>query len=351
MNHEERFNLSAWTLRHQSLVFFLMALIALFGLLSYKNLSQSEDPPFTFKVMVIQTYWPGATAKQVQEEVTDRIARKLQETPNIDFLRSYSRPGESLIFFNIKDSAPAAVVPETWYQVRKKVGDIAAQLPQGVQGPFFNDEFGDVYTNMYALEGDGYTPAQLHDYADQLRVELLRVPGVGKVDYFGDQNQHIYIDVSNAKLAKLGISPQQIGQAINEQNAIASTGVLTTGDDRVYVHPSGQFDDVDALADTLLHINGKSFRLGDMATIRRGYDDPPSQTMRFMGKQVLGIGVTMQPGGDVVHLGSALDEKMSVLQKRLPAGLKLSEVTSMPHAVSHSVDDFLESVAEAVTIV
>ncbi|WP_233843772.1 efflux RND transporter permease subunit [Dyella sp. 2HG41-7] len=351
MNHEERFNLSAWTLRHQSLVFFLMALIALFGLLSYKNLSQSEDPPFTFKVMVIQTYWPGATSKQVQEEVTDRIARKLQETPNIDFLRSYSRPGESLIFFNIKDSAPSAVVPETWYQVRKKVGDIAAQLPQGVQGPFFNDEFGDVYTNIYALEGDGYTPAQLHDYADQLRGELLRVPGVGKVDYFGDQNQHIYIDVSNAKLAKLGISPQQIGQAINEQNAVASTGVLTTADDRVYVRPSGQFDDLDALADSLLHVNGKSFRLGDIATIRRGYDDPSSQTMRFMGRQVLGIGVTMQPGGDVIHLGKALDEKMDVLQKRLPAGLKLSEVTSMPHAVSHSVDDFLESVAEAVTIV
>ena len=351
MSHEDRFNLSAWTLRHQSLVFFLMALIALAGVLSYKNLSQSEDPPFTFKVMVIQTYWPGATAKQVQEEVTDRIARKLQETPAIDFLRSYSRPGESLIFFNIQDSAPAAAVPETWYQVRKKVGDIAAQLPQGVQGPFFNDEFGDVYTNIYALEGDGYTPAQLHDYADQLRVELLRVPGIAKVDYFGDQNQHIYIDVANAKLAKLGISPQQIGQAINEQNAVASTGVLTTADDRVFVRPSGQLEDLDALANTLLSINGKSFRLGDIATIRRGYDDPPSQTVRFMGKQVLGIGVTMQPGGDVIHLGTALDEKVSVLQKRLPAGLKLSEVTSMPHAVSRSVDDFLESVAEAVGIV
>ncbi|GLQ88065.1 efflux RND transporter permease subunit [Dyella flagellata] len=351
MSHEERFNLSAWTLRHQSLVFFLMGLIALFGLLSYKNLSQSEDPPFTFKVMVIQTFWPGATAQQVQEEVTDRIARKLQETADTDFLRSYSRPGESLIFFNIKDSAPASEVPETWYQVRKKVGDIAAQLPQGVQGPFFNDEFGDVYTNIYALEGDGYTPAQLHDYADQLRVELLRVPGVGKVDYFGDQNQHIYIDVANAKLAKLGISPLQIGQAINEQNAVASTGVLTTADDRVFVRPSGQLEDVDALANTLLHINGKSFRLGDVASIRRGYDDPPSQTMRFMGQQVLGIGVTMQPGGDVVHLGKALDEKIGGLQKRLPAGLKLSEVTSMPHAVSHSVDDFLESVAEAVAIV
>ncbi|AHX13757.1 multidrug transporter AcrB [Dyella jiangningensis] len=351
MNGEGRFNLSAWTLRHQSLVFFLMVMVALFGLLSYSRLSQSEDPPFTFKVMVIQTFWPGADAKQVQEQVTDRISRKLQETPSIDFLRSYSRPGESLIFFNIKDSAPASSVPETWYQVRKKVGDIAAQLPQGVQGPFFNDEFGDVYTNIYALEGDGFTPAQLHDYADQLRAELLRVPGVGKVDFLGDQSQHVYVEVTNARLSKLGISPQQLAQAINQQNAVAASGVLTTADDRVFVRPTGQFDNVDALRDMLLHINNQTFRLGDIAIIHKGYDDPPSQQVRFMAQPVLGIGVTMQPGGDVIHLGKALDTATASLQKRLPAGLKLSEVTSMPHAVSHSVDDFLESVAEAVGIV
>ncbi|PXV61539.1 Multidrug efflux pump subunit AcrB [Dyella jiangningensis] len=350
--HEEgRFNLSAWALRHQSLVFFIMVMVALFGMLSYSRLSQSEDPPFTFKVMVVQTYWPGADAKQVQEQVTDRISRKLQETPSIDFLRSYSRPGESLIFFNIKDSAPASSVPDTWYQVRKKVGDIAAQLPPGVQGPFFNDEFGDVYTNIYALEGDGFSPAQLHDYADQLRAELLRLPGVGKVDFLGDQNQRITIEIANARLSQLGVTPQQIAQAINGQNAVASAGVITTGDDRVYVRPSGQFNDVAALEDTLLRVNGRSFRLGDVATIRRGYDDPPTQQMRFMSQPVLGIGITMQPGGDVIHLGKALDKAAVDLQKRLPAGLKLNEVTSMPHAVSHSVDDFLESVAEAVAIV
>ncbi|HEY0295940.1 MAG TPA: efflux RND transporter permease subunit, partial [Bordetella sp.] len=351
MNEQERFNLSAWTLRHKSLVFFLMGMIALFGMLSYKNLAQSEDPPFTFKVMVIQTLWPGASAKQVQEEVTDRIARKLQEIPSTDFLRSYSRPGESLVFFNLKDSAPASVVPGTWYQVRKKIGDIAAQLPQGVQGPFFNDEFGDVYTNIYALQGDGYTPAQRHDYADQLRTELLRVPGVAKVDYFGDQNQHVYIDIDNAQLAKLGITAQQIGQAINAQNAVASAGVMTTADDRVFVRPTGQLADTGTLADTLLHINGRSIRLGDIAVIRRGYDDPPGQLMRFMGKPSLGIGITMQPGGDVIKLGTALDQATQALQRRLPAGLELAQVTSMPSAVSQSVDDFLESVAEAIAIV
>jgi multidrug efflux pump len=351
MNQEGRFNLSAWTLRHPSLVFFIMVMVALFGMLSYSRLSQSEDPPFTFKVMVVQTFWPGADAKQVQEQVTDRISRKLQETPSIDFLRSYSRPGESLIFFNIKDSAPASSVPDTWYQVRKKVGDIAATLPPGVQGPFFNDEFGDVYTNIYALEGDGFTPAQLHDYADQLRAELLRVPGLAKVDFLGDQNQHVYIEITNARLAKLGISPQQLAQAINQQNAVAAAGVLTTGDDRVFVRPTGQFENVDALQDMLLRINNQSFRLGDIATIHKGYDDPPSQQVRFMAQPVLAIGITMQPGGDVIHLGKALDSATASLQKRLPAGLKLSEVTSMPHAVSRSVDDFLESVAEAVAIV
>ncbi|MBN3800202.1 efflux RND transporter permease subunit [Burkholderia sp. Ac-20392] len=348
---EGRFNLSAWALRHQALVVYLIALATLAGILAYTRLAQSEDPPFTFRVMVIRTFWPGATARQVQEQVTDRIGRKLQETPAIDFLRSYSRPGESLIFFTMKDSAPVKDVPETWYQIRKKVGDIGYTLPPGVQGPFFNDEFGDVYTNIWTLEGDGFTPAQLHDYADQLRTVLLRVPGVGKVDYFGDPDQRIFIEVNNAQLTRLGISPQQLGQAINAQNDISSAGTLTTADDRVFVRPSGQFDNVDAIADTLIRINGRTFRLGDLATVKRGYDDPAVTQMRSGGKAVLGIGVTMQPGGDVIRLGKALDAESKDLQAQLPAGLKLTLVSSMPHAVAHSVDDFLEAVAEAVAIV
>ncbi|PRE40299.1 efflux RND transporter permease subunit [Burkholderia multivorans] len=354
---EGRFNLSAWALRHQALVVYLIVLATVAGILAYTRLAQSEDPPFTFRVMVIRTFWPGATARQVQEQVTDRIGRKLQETPAIDFLRSYSRPGESLIFFTMKDSAPVKDVPETWYQIRKKVGDIGYTLPPGVQGPFFNDEFGDVYTNIWTLEGDGFSPVQLHDYADQLRTVLLRVPGVAKVDYFGDPAQRIFIEVDNAKLTRLGISPQQLGQAINAQNDVSSAGVLTTTDDRVFVRPSGQFDNVAAIADTLIRINGRTFRLGDLATVRRGYDDPAVTQMRTAasgtgaGKPVLGIGVTMQPGGDVIRLGKALDAQSKALQAQLPAGLKLTEVSSMPHAVSHSVDDFLEAVAEAVAIV
>ncbi|WP_269505170.1 efflux RND transporter permease subunit [Burkholderia sp. IMCC1007] len=351
LREESRFNLSAWALRHQALVVYLIALATLAGILAYTRLAQSEDPPFTFRVTVIRTFWPGASARQVQEQVTDRIGRKLQETPAIDFLRSYSRPGESLIFFTMKDSAPVKDVPETWYQIRKKVGDIGYTLPPGVQGPFFNDEFGDVYTNIWTLEGDGFTPAQLHDYADQLRTVLLRVPGVGKVDYFGDPDQRIFIEADNAQLTRLGISPQQLGQAINAQNDISSAGVLSTADDRVFVRPSGQFDNVAAIADTLIRINGRTFRLGDLATVKRGYDDPQVTQMRMNGKAVLGIGVTMQPGGDVIRLGNALDAESKDLQAQLPAGLKLTLVSSMPHAVAHSVDDFLEAVAEAVAIV
>ena len=350
--HDEgRFNLSSWALRHQALVVFLITLATLAGILAYTRLAQSEDPPFTFRVMVVRTLWPGATARQMQEQVTDRIGRKLQELPTIDFQRSYSRPGESMILFTMKDSAPVKEVPETWYQVRKKVGDIAATLPQGVVGPFFNDEFGDVYTNIYTLEGDGFSPAQLHDYADQLRTELLRVPGVAKVDYFGDPDQHVFIEISNAQLTRLAISPQQIAQAINSQNAVADVGTVTTADDRVFVRPSGQFSDLRALSDTLITIERKTFRLGDIATITRGYDDPPNTQMRANGHAVLGIGVTMEPGGDVIRLGKALGASGQRLRAHLPAGLALTEVSSMPKAVSHSVDDFLEAVGEAVAIV
>jgi multidrug efflux pump len=346
-----RFNLSTWALEHQPLVVLILLLVSLSGILSYRQLAQSEDPPFTFKVMVIRTFWPGATARQVQEELTDRIARTLQATPNVDFLNSYSRPGESTLFFTIQDSAPAAQVPETWYQVRKRVGDITYTLPAGVQGPYFNDEFGDVYTNIYALEGDGFTPAQLHDWGEWLRAQLLRVAQVNKVDFFADQEQRIFVEITNAELAKLALTPQAIATALDTQNAVAGSGVFTTADDRVYVRPSGQFSDVQQIADTLLRVHGHDVRLGDIARISHGYTDPPAEYMRFDHANVLGIGVTMARDGDVIELGKALDAKVRELQRALPAGLRLTQVASMPRAVAHSIDDFVEAVAEAIAIV
>ncbi|WP_321926780.1 efflux RND transporter permease subunit [Burkholderia sp. BCC1998] len=350
--HEEgRFNLSAWALRHQALVVYIIALATLAGILAYTRLAQSEDPPFTFRVMVVRTLWPGATARQVQEQVTDHIGRKLQETPTLDFLRSYSRPGESLLFFTMRDSAPTSDVPQAWYQVRKKVSDIATTLPQGVQGPFFNDEFGDVYTNVYTLEGDGFSSSQLRDYADQLRTALLRVPGVGKVSYFGDPDQHIYIEISNTQLTHLGISPAQLARAIDAQNSVASSGTLTTATDRVFIRPSGQFDSVSDIANTMVRINGRTLRIGDIAIVKRGNDEPAVSEMRMNGHAVLGIGVTMQAGGDVIRLGHSLDAQTARLRSELPIGLRLTQVSSMPNAVSKSVADFLEAVGEAVAIV
>jgi len=347
----ESFNLSSWALRHRALVLYAMIVIAVLGIVSYTHLSQSEDPPFTFKVMVIQAYWPGATARQMQQEVADRIARKLQETPNVDFLRSYSRPGEMQLFFNVKDSAPPGEVPYTWYLVRKKVADIAFDLPPGLVGPFINDEFGDVYTNLFTLEGDGFDAAQLHDYGETVRAELLHVKGVGKVDFIGDQTQKIFIELDNARIARLGVSIEAIAAALADQNAMAAAGTYTAGADRVFVRASGQFEDLAAIRDTLLRVNGRSLRIGDIATVRRGYAEPATQLMRFGGKNVLGIGATMQNGGDVIELGRGLDARLRQIQERLPAGLKLTEVSSMPRAVSRSIDDFVEAVAEAIGIV
>ena len=346
-----RFNLSTWALEHRALVVLILLLVSVAGILSYRRLAQSEDPPFTFKVMVIRTFWPGATARQVQEELTDRIARTLQATPHVDFLNSYSRPGESTLFFTIQDTAPAAQVPETWYQVRKRVGDIASTLPSGVQGPYFNDEFGDVYTNIYALEGDGFTPAQLHDWGEWLRAQLLHIAQVNKVDFFADQEQRVYVEITNAELAKLALTPQAIASALDTQNAVAGSGVFTTADDRVFVLPSGQFSDVDQIANTLLRVHGHDVRLGDIAHVAHGYADPPAEYMRFDHANVLGIGVTMAKDGDVIELGKALDTRVRELQRALPAGLKLTQVASMPRAVSRSIDDFVEAVAEAIAIV
>ncbi|NYT78554.1 efflux RND transporter permease subunit [Alcaligenaceae bacterium] len=346
-----RFNLSAWALQHRALVVFLIVMLTVSGALAYTRLAQSEDPPFTFRVMVIKTLWPGATARQVQQQVSDRIERTLQDMPLRDHTASYSRPGESTIFYFMNDAAPASKVPDEWYQLRKKIGDMAGELPSDVIGPFFNDEFGDVYTNIYALKGDGYSPAQLRDYADKIRTVLVRAEGVAKVHYFGDQEERIVVQVPNATLSQSGLSPHRIAEAIAAQNAMAYTGVVTTANDRVFVRPTGQYDQVQALSDTLIEANGRLVRLGDVATIERGYEDPPSTQMRYQGQPVLGIGVTASKGFDVVHLGKNLDELVAGVRDALPAGLVLDEVASMPDAVSTSVDEFTRSVGEAVIIV
>ncbi len=346
-----RFNLSEWALRHRSLVLYFIVVLAIAGFVSYERLGQSEDPPYTFKVMVVKTNWPGASAREVEQQVTDRIERKLQEVPGADWVRSYSKPGESMVFMALKDSTAAADVPELFYQARKKIGDMRNTLPTGVQGPFFNDEFGDTYTNIYAVTGDGFGYRELKNFADDIRAELLRIPGVAKVDFIGEQEEKVYVEISNTRLATLGIEPAQLFQVLATQNAVASAGVVETATDRIYLRPTGAFTSIDAIRDLTIRANDRVFRLGDIATVTRGYVDPPQQKMRWHAQDALGVGITMAKGGDVIELGHALDARIAAISRALPVGVEIHEVASMPRAVQRSVNEFVQALTESVLIV
>jgi len=346
-----RFNLSDWTLHHRTLVGFLLAAVALMGILAYGRLSQAEDPPFTFKLMVIRSFWPGATALQVQEQLTDKIEKKLQETPFIDRVQSFSRAGESTVMFFAKDSTPSAKVPDLFYQVRKKIGDIRHTLPTGIQGPYFNDEYGDVFGSIFALTAEGLDYPQLKDLAERLRDDLLRIPGVGKVELFGIQDEKIFVELSNAKLATLGVDQSTIVQALSQQNAVTGAGFFELERERIQIRPSGAFDSVQAVADTLIRSGNRSFRLGDIATVRRGVSDPPAPTVRYGGKQALAIGVSMAPGGDIIQLGKALQAHLAGVREHLPLGVEIGEAASQPDAVKRSINAFVQALAEAVFVV
>ncbi len=345
------FNLSEWALRHQALVRYFILVLAVVGVMAYQRLSQSEDPPFTFKVMVIRTLWPGATAREVEQQVTDRIEKKLQEAPYADIIRSYSKPGESNVFFLARDSTPPMETPNVFYQVRKKIGDIRHTLPAGIQGPFFNDEFGDTLGNVYALIGDGYDYAALKHYADKLRDELLRVKDVAKVELIGEQDERIYVELSSTRLATLGIDLQTLLGALASQNAVAAAGSFETGFDRIYLRPGGAFDSVERIRELSIRAGGRLLRLGDIAEVKRSFADPPQPRMRFMGSDALGVGVSMAKGGDIIALGRHLDAAVARIQHQLPLGLELHAVASQPTAVARSINEFVRALAEAVAIV
>jgi len=347
----QRFNLSDWTLHHRTLVGFLLLAIAVMGVVAYGRLSQAEDPPFTFKLMVIRSFWPGASALQVERQMTDKIEKKLQEMPFIDRVQSFSRPGESTVMFFAKDSTPPAMVPEVFYQVRKKIGDIRQNLPAGIQGPFFNDEFGDVFGSIYALTAEGLDYPQLKDIAERLRDDLLHIPGVGKVEIFGVQDEKIFVELSNAKLATLGVDQATIVQALSQQNAVAGAGFFELQDERIQIRPGGAYDTVQAVADTLIRSGNRSFRLGDIATVRRGTSDPPAPEVRYGGKRALAIGVAMAPGGDIIQLGKALNAHMVAARAKLPLGVEIGEAASQPDAVKRSIDAFVRALAEALFVV
>lgn len=346
-----RFNASEWGLNHQSLVLYIMVVLTAIGLYSYAQLGQSEDPPFTFKVMVVRSEWPGASAQEVAEQVTDKIEKKLQEVSELDFVRSFSRPGESMVFFMANEAVPSRDIEDVWYQVRKKIGDMRHTLPQGVIGPSFNDEFGDTYGNIFALVGDGFDQVELKRYADAIRSELLRVPDVAKVSFFGEQAQRVFIELSNARLASLGIDLRDFAAALAGQNTMRAAGFFETAEERVWLRTSGAFEDLDAIRDTVIRAGGRSIRLGDVADVRRAYVDPPRERMRFKGKEALGIGVSMRAGGDIIALGRHLDDAVSQIEAQLPVGLSLERVADQPRSVARSINEFVKVLAEAVLIV
>ena len=344
-------NLSAWSLTHQQMVLYLIVVLMAAGVISYFNLGRAEDPDFTFKVMVVRTLWPGATAQEVELELTDRIEKKLQETPWVDVLRSASKPGESLVFVALKDYTPKPEVPEAWRQVRKKLDDIRDTLPSGVQGPYPNDEFGDVQVDIFALTGDGFDLSALRRYADRIALDLKRVPDVKRVELIGVQDEKIYVDVSPNRLASLDITPQQVAEALQKQNAVNPAGFVETDSDRIRLRVSGSFDSVARVRNTDLLVNGQHFRLGDIAKVSRGLADPPSPRMHVGGVPAIGIGVVMDKGGNVIDLGKNLDQAMKKISAELPAGVDVHVVANQPEVVKGSITLFERSLTEAVLIV
>jgi multidrug efflux pump len=348
---DSRFNLSVWALNHQTIVLYFMLVLTIAGLVAYTNLGQSEDPPFTFKVMLVRTGWPGASAQEVEKQITDKLEKKLQETPHLDYTSSYSRPGESLIFVVIKDDTFSTEIPQIWYQVRKKVGDIRHTLPQNIESLTFNDEFSDVYGSMYALTGDGFDNFALKKQAELIRSGLLKMPDVAKVDFFGEQKQRVFLELSNAKLSTLGLSTTQLVTILQTQNAVIKGGTFDSPQERIRIEVSGRYNTLDELRDIRLHANNRDFRLGDVARVYRGYADPPQDTARFNGTEALLLGVSMREGGDVIALGKNLDQKVAQIAENLPVGLSLKPVTLQPNIVANSVNDFVKSLIEALVIV
>ncbi|WP_296178466.1 efflux RND transporter permease subunit [Pseudomonas sp. UBA1879] len=346
-----RFNLSEWALHNRQMVLYLMILLAAVGALSYTKLGQSEDPPFTFKAMVIRTLWPGASAEEVSRQVTDRIEKKLMETGDYERIVSFSRPGESQVTFMARDSLVSARLPELWYQIRKKIGDIRATLPPGVQGPFFNDEFGTTFGNIYALTGEGFDYAVLKDYADRIQIQLQRVKDVGKVELIGLQDEKIWIELSNVKLATLGLPLQAVQQALEAQNAVVAASFFETPSERIQLRVTGRFQTVDEIRNFPIRVGDRTFRISDLADVRRGFNDPPAPEMRFMGQNAIGLAVAMKDGGDILVLGRALETEFARLQNNLPAGMTLSKVSDQPAAVKTSVGEFVQVLAEALGIV
>ncbi|QIH05576.1 MULTISPECIES: efflux RND transporter permease subunit [unclassified Pseudomonas] len=345
------FNLSEWAIRHQSFVWYLMFVALLMGVFSYMNLGREEDPSFTIKTMVIQTRWPGATQEETLKQVTDRIEKKLEELDSLDYVKSYTRPGESTVFVYLRDTTSGKDIPDIWYQVRKKINDIRGDFPQGLQGPGFNDEFGDVFGSIYAFTADGLSMRQLRDYVEQVRAQIREVPNLGKVEMVGEQDEVIYLNFSTRKLAALGIDQRQVLQSLQSQNAVTPSGVIEAGPERISVRTSGQFASEKDLASVNLRLNDRFYRLADIAEVSRGYVDPATPMFRFNGQPAIGLAIAMKKGGNIQDFGKALHARMDQLTADLPVGVGVHKVSDQAEVVEEAVSGFTSALFEAVVIV
>ena len=347
----KKFNLSEWALKHQSFVWYLMFVSVLAGIFSYMNLGRAEDPSFAIKTMVIQTRWPGATVDETMLQVTDRIEKKLEELDSLDYVQSYTRPGESTVFVFLKDTTEAKAIPQIWYQVRKKIDDIRGDFPQGIQGPGFDDEFGDVYGTIYAFTGDGFTMRQLRDYVEHVRTGIRDVPNRGKVMTIGEQDETFYLNFSTRKLAALGLDQQQVLQSLQAQNAVTPAGVIEAGPERMSVRTSGQFHTTEDLEAVNLRVNDRFYRLADIAEISRGYVDPAEPMFHYNGKPAIGLAIAMNDGGNIQEFGQQLQQRIEDLTAELPLGVDVHMVSDQAQVVEVAVGGFTSALFEAVIIV
>jgi multidrug efflux pump len=347
----KRFNLSAWAVDHPAVVLFAIIAAMAAGAWSYWSLGRAEDPSFAVKTMVAQVYWPGASSGDMQRFVAEPLEKRIQELPNLDYVKTYSRAGVTVLQINLRESARGREPADTWYQIRKKFGDSAKDLPQGVLGPFFNDEYGDVFCAVYMLTGDGASRADLKRHAERLRSALLRVKDVSKVVLVGDQPERVFVEISHRKLATLGIPPQAIFDAIAKQNAVASSGTVETGADAVQLRLSGAFASLEDIRAVPLDMGGRSLRLGDIASVSQGYDDPPAFLVRHEGQPAVGVAVAMADNANVVDLGRTLDEAVAQFRTDVPLGIAVAQIADQPRVVEETVGEFLRSFGEALAIV
>ncbi|WP_456622787.1 MULTISPECIES: efflux RND transporter permease subunit [unclassified Bradyrhizobium] len=344
-------NLSEWVLRHRSLVVYVMIVAIVAGLLSYFRLGRNEDPSFIIKTMVVQAAWPGATAEETMKQVTERLERRLQETPHLDFLRSFTRAGLTTIFVNLKGSASAKEVSDTWYQVRKIVGDMRHTLPAGVVGPGFNDDFGDTFGIVYGFTSDGFTQRELRDHVEAIRSQLLGVPDVSKIELLGTQDEVIFVEFSKQELATLGIDRTALIATLQAQNIVRPAGTIETGTESISLRVSGGFQSEQDIANVNFAAGGRMLRLSDLAKVRRGYADPPQPLFRINGQPAIGLAIAMRDGGDILALGRNIKDAMARITADLPIGIEPSLVADQSIVVNKAIGEFMSSLVQAIAII